>query len=76
MLVNNAGITSFGHVTEVTPEQWRKVMAVDLDSIFFAARRRFPSGEDPRMHRQHGFNLGLSGDYGLAAYNGQGGVVY
>jgi meso-butanediol dehydrogenase / (S,S)-butanediol dehydrogenase / diacetyl reductase len=77
VLINNAGITSFGHVTELTPEHWRKVMAVDLDSIFFAARAAIP-----HLAKTGGCIVntasisGLFGDYGLAAYNtAKGGVV-
>ena len=42
VLVNNAGIGSFGHIDEITPEQWRRVFAVDVDSIFFASRAALP----------------------------------
>jgi meso-butanediol dehydrogenase/(S,S)-butanediol dehydrogenase/diacetyl reductase len=77
VLVNNAGITYFGHVTEITPEQWRKVMAVDLDSIFFAARAAIPHLAKTRGCIVNTASIsGLSGDYGLAAYNAaKGGVV-
>jgi meso-butanediol dehydrogenase/(S,S)-butanediol dehydrogenase/diacetyl reductase len=77
VLVNNAGITSFGHVTEITPEQWRKVMAVDLDSIFFASRTAIPHLARTRGCIVNTASIsGLFGDYGLAAYNAaKGGVV-
>jgi 3-oxoacyl-[acyl-carrier protein] reductase len=44
ILVNNAGIAQApARVTEVSPEEWRKVLGVDLDALFFwaqeAARR-------------------------------------
>jgi acetoacetyl-CoA reductase len=34
VLVNNAGITRDGMLHKMTPQQWREVMAVDLDSMF------------------------------------------
>ncbi|MDZ4382464.1 MAG: acetoacetyl-CoA reductase [Parvibaculum sp.] len=34
VLVNNAGITRDGMLHKMKPEQWREVMAVDLDSMF------------------------------------------
>jgi len=44
ILVNNAGIAMQpGRAVEVTPEEWRKVLGVDLDALFYwsqeAARR-------------------------------------
>ncbi len=34
-LINNAGITLRKTVTETTPEEWRRVMAINLDGAFF-----------------------------------------
>ncbi len=34
ILVNNAGITRDGMLHKMTPQQWREVIAVDLDSMF------------------------------------------
>jgi len=34
VLVNNAGITRDAMLHKMTPEQWRQVMSVDLDSMF------------------------------------------
>ncbi|HXX09464.1 MAG TPA: SDR family NAD(P)-dependent oxidoreductase [Pseudolabrys sp.] len=43
ILVNNAGIAHGGRAVEMPPEEWRKVLSTDLDSVFFwaqeAARR-------------------------------------
>lgn len=38
ILVNNAGITKDGFLHKMTPEQWRGVMNVDLDSLFNCTR--------------------------------------
>lgn len=38
ILVNNAGITRDTMFHKMTPEQWREVMRVDLDSMFNATR--------------------------------------
>ena len=70
VLVNNAGIGCFGHVDEITPEQWRRTMAVDLDSVFFASRAALP-----HLRKTLGCIVntasisGAFGDPGLAAYN-------
>lgn len=34
VLVNNAGTGEFAGIEETTPEQWRRVMAVNLDGVF------------------------------------------
>ena len=38
ILVNNAGITRDGFLHKMTPEQWREVIRVDLDSVFNTSR--------------------------------------
>lgn len=69
VLVNNAGQGAFGHVDELTPETWHRVMSVNVDSVFFASRAAIP-----HLRRSGGniVNLGsISGmfaDPGLAAY--------
>ena len=42
IMINNAGISLFGHVTELTSEQWHRVMAVDVDSVFYGSRAAIP----------------------------------
>jgi meso-butanediol dehydrogenase/(S,S)-butanediol dehydrogenase/diacetyl reductase len=71
VLVNNAGIGSFGETPDLDPETWRRVIAVDLDAVFHACRHAIP------VMRQRGGGAivntasisGLAGDYGFAAYN-------
>lgn len=38
VLVNNAGISMFGPVTELSYAQWKRCIAVDLDSVFLGTR--------------------------------------
>ena len=42
ILVNNAGIGSVGNVEDETYENWRRVHAVDLDSVFFGCKYSIP----------------------------------
>jgi NAD(P)-dependent dehydrogenase (short-subunit alcohol dehydrogenase family) len=46
--INNAGISIRHDFLDITPEEWRKVMGVDLDGVFYvaqqAARRMQPAG--------------------------------
>jgi NAD(P)-dependent dehydrogenase (short-subunit alcohol dehydrogenase family) len=50
ILVNNAGIVSTGPLLEVTTAEWNRVMAIDLNSVFFCAKAVLPD----MMARQSG----------------------
>ena len=76
VLVNNAGFASFGPFAQTTTPDWRKLMATDLDSVFFGAREALP-----HLLKTHGCIVnvssasGLGGDWGLSAYNAAKGAV-
>ena len=54
VLGNVAGIYLAEHMTKVTREQYRRVMAVNLDAYFFLAQAAIPHLlETRRQHRQH-----------------------
>lgn len=42
VLVNNAGISHIGLLTDTSAEAWRRVMAVNLDSCFYTSRAAIP----------------------------------
>lgn len=42
VLVNNAGISHMGLLTDMTPEQWHQIMAVNLDSCFYTCKAAIP----------------------------------
>ena len=42
VLVNNAGISHMGLLTDMTVDQWRRVMAVNLDACFYTCRAAIP----------------------------------
>lgn len=76
VLVNNAASAVFGPFENITTQDWRKVMATDLDSVFYACREALP-----HLLKTKGsiINLssasGLGGDWGLSAYNAAKGAV-
>jgi len=76
VLVNNAGMAAFGPFEQVTTEIWRKTMATDVDSVYFASREALP-----HLLATKGtiINLssasGIGGDWGLSAYNAAKGAV-
>ncbi len=51
VLVNNAGILSNNKSAETTPEEWRRVMAVNLDAAFYLARAVLPAMKQRRYGR-------------------------
>ncbi|MBV9842740.1 MAG: SDR family oxidoreductase [Sphingomonadaceae bacterium] len=70
VLVNNAGIGCFGHVDEITPEQWRRTLAVDLDAVFFGSRAALPYLRESQGCIVNTASIsGAFGDPGLVAYN-------
>lgn len=42
MLVNNAGMAYFGLLADMTADQWHRILAVNLDSCFYACRAAIP----------------------------------
>ncbi len=43
VLVNNAGISESGLITDVTDEDWNKMLGVNLNGAFYASRRTLPA---------------------------------
>lgn len=69
-LVNNAGMGSFGKVTDIDMDHWNTVMTVDVASIFWASRQAMPhlvasGGSIVNVASASG----MAADYGFAAYN-------
>ena len=76
VLVNNAAFAIFGPFAQTTTQDWRKLMATDLDGVFFCCREALP-----HLLKTKGsiINLssasGLGGDWGVSAYNAAKGAV-
>jgi 3-oxoacyl-[acyl-carrier protein] reductase len=72
ILVNNAGIAqSPTRAIDVTPEEWRKVLAVDLDAVFHNAQeaaRRMLAAKTPGAIVNIASVLGFGVAKGVAAY--------
>lgn len=71
ILVNNAGIAHSTRAVDITEEEWRKILSVDLDSVFFwaqeASKRMLAAGKKGAI-----INIasvaGLGVSKGIAAY--------
>jgi len=72
ILINNAGISqSSRRAIEVTPEEWRKVLSVDLDAVFHNAQeaaRRMLTAQKKGAIVNIASVLGLGVAKGVAAY--------
>jgi 3-oxoacyl-[acyl-carrier protein] reductase len=72
ILVNNAGVAQKSvRATDVTPEEWRRVLSTDLDAVFYwaqeAARRMLAAGKKGAIVNIASV-LGLGVARGVAAY--------
>ena len=69
ILVNNAGMRAAQGVADMTVEQWRQVLAVNLDAPFFCAQAVVPG----MMERGWGRIINVSG---LNAFSGRAGWAH
>jgi 2-hydroxycyclohexanecarboxyl-CoA dehydrogenase len=51
ILVNNAGFDSFAWFTDVTPSQWRRLVAVNLEGVFACTQAVLPAMQRARYGR-------------------------
>ncbi len=76
VLVNNAGVAAFGPLLKSTTEQWRKVMSIDVDGVYFAIRAALPHLLKTKGSIVNVSSVsGLGGDWGGSIYNAAKGAV-
>jgi meso-butanediol dehydrogenase / (S,S)-butanediol dehydrogenase / diacetyl reductase len=76
VLVNNAAFAIFGPFEKTTTQDWRKLMATDLDGVYFACREALPhilKTKDSIINLSS--TSGLGGDWGMSSYNAAKGAV-
>ena len=72
VLVNNAGISVRHRFVDIHPEEWRRVLATNLDGVFHCAReaaRRMTEAESGGVILNMGSTNGLVGYHYYADYN-------
>lgn len=77
ILVNNAGIAFAAGLEETTTEQWRRIMAVNVDSVFFGCKFALPALRESGGGAIVNISsiLGLVGSPVQAAYGATKGAV-
>lgn len=76
VLVNNAGVASFGSFMDLPIEEWHRTIAVDVDGVVFMTRAAMPHLLARRGNIVNVSSVsGLGGDWGLAFYNAAKGAV-
>lgn len=76
VLVNDAGIHLPGNVLEVSVDDWHRVQANNVDSVFFGAREAIPHLAKTRGSIVNVASVsGLGGDWGMSAYDTSKGAV-
>jgi meso-butanediol dehydrogenase / (S,S)-butanediol dehydrogenase / diacetyl reductase len=76
VLVNNAGVVAKGTVTEASVEDWRRVMAIDVDAVFYCTRAAVPHLIAAKGCIVNVSSVsGLGGDWGMSFYNAAKGAV-
>lgn len=77
VLVNNAGVYASGDPATISDEDWHKVIATDLDGVFFGSRAAIPHLERTGGNIVNTASVsGTGGDWNMLPYNAaKGGVV-
>ena len=78
ILINNAGTDEFGFFTQTTPEQWDKVLAVNLNGVLNCTYAALPGMQEAGYGRMVNIasEAGRVGSKGSAVYSAaKGGVI-
>ncbi len=61
VLVNNAGMAYFGLLSDMTADEWHRILAVNLDSCFYTCRAAMPL----MLRRHQGRIINISSVWGI-----------
>lgn len=78
VLVNNAGTDDFAFFTEMTPERWRRLVAINLEGVFTCTQAALPAMQRAGYGRivNIASEAGRVGSKGSAVYSAaKGGVI-
>jgi 2-hydroxycyclohexanecarboxyl-CoA dehydrogenase len=78
ILVNNAGTDDFSFFTDMTPERWRRLLAINLEGVFACTHAVLPAMQEAGYGRivNIASEAGRVGSKGSAVYSAaKGGVI-
>ncbi len=78
ILVNNAGTDDFAFFTDIDPERWRRLLAINLEGVFACTQAVLPAMQKARYGRivNIASEAGRVGSKGSAVYSAaKGGVI-
>lgn len=76
VLVNNAGVATTGLFGKSPVEDWRKIMATNVDGVFYCSRAALPHLLKSKGSIVNVSSVsGIGGDWGLSFYNASKGAV-
>lgn len=76
VLVNNAGIAPGGRVHEADIDDWKAVMSINVDGVFYASRAALPELLKTKGAIVNVSSVsGLGGDWSMSLYNASKGAV-
>lgn len=61
LLINNAGIASYGLITDISPREWRSLFAVNVDAVYHCCRLAIPR----MVSRKSGKIINISSIWGV-----------
>lgn len=77
LLINNAGISHYGLISQIEPEQWDRLFAVNVSGVYHCVRSVLPA----MLHKQSGCVINVASMWGQvgasceAAYSASKGAV-
>ncbi len=77
VLVNNAGTFTSGDITDIEPDEWRRVIDTDLSSVFYGTRAALPFLRETKGSVVNTSSVsGTDADWRMSPYNAaKGGVT-
>ena len=76
VLVNNAGVATFGSFLDTPLDEWDRIMRIDVSGVVYATRAAMPHLLESKGNVVNVSSVsGLGGDWGLSFYNAAKGAV-
>jgi len=76
VLVNNAGTFTSGDITDISPDEWRRVVETDLSSVFYGTRVALPFLRETKGSIVNTSSVsGEAADWRMSPYNAAKGGV-